>query len=50
MLICSEGKRPAEIAYDALLENDGRGIIYTRLAFKDYSFDSLRALLMDPAT
>jgi hypothetical protein len=30
-----EGKRPEEIAYDALLENDGRGIIYTPLAFKD---------------
>ena len=45
-----EGRRPEEIAYDALLEHDGRGIIYMPLAFKDYSFDSLRPLLMDSST
>jgi N-acyl-D-amino-acid deacylase len=45
-----EGKKPEEIAFDALLENDGRGIIYMPLAFKDYSFDSLRPLLMDSST
>ena len=45
-----EGRRPEEIAYDALLEQDGRGIIYMPLAFKDYSFDSLRPLLMDSST
>lgn len=45
-----EGKKPEEIAYDALLEHDGRGIIYMPLAFKDYSFDSLRPLLMDSST
>jgi N-acyl-D-amino-acid deacylase len=45
-----DGKKAEEIAYDALLENDGRGIIYMPLAFKDYSFDSLRPLLMDSST
>ena len=45
-----EGRRPEEVAYDALLEHDGRGIIYMPLAFKDFSFDSLRPLLTDPAT
>jgi N-acyl-D-amino-acid deacylase len=45
-----DGKKPEEIAYDALLEHDGRGIIYMPLAFKDYSFDSLRPLLMDSST
>jgi N-acyl-D-aspartate/D-glutamate deacylase len=44
------GKTPQELAYDTLLERDGRGIIYMPLAFKDYSFDSLRPLLMDSAT
>jgi len=44
------GKTPQEVAYDTLLERDGRGIIYMPLAFKDYSFDSLRPLLMDSAT
>ncbi len=45
-----EGKTPQELAYDTLLERDGRGIIYMPLAFKEYSFDSLRPLLMDSAT
>jgi N-acyl-D-aspartate/D-glutamate deacylase len=44
------GKTPEEFAYDTLLERDGRGIIYMPLAFKDYSFDTLRPLLTDPAT
>ena len=44
------GKTPQELAYDTLLERDGRGIIYMPLAFKDYSFDALRPLLMDSAT
>jgi N-acyl-D-aspartate/D-glutamate deacylase len=44
------GKRPEEVAYDTLLERDGRGIIYMPLAFKDYSFDSLRPLLLDSTT
>jgi N-acyl-D-aspartate/D-glutamate deacylase len=44
------GKSPQELAYDTLLERDGRGIIYMPLAFKDYSFDALRPLLTDSAT
>jgi len=44
------GKTPQEMAYDTLLERDGRGIIYMPLAFKDYSFDALRPLLTDEAT
>jgi N-acyl-D-aspartate/D-glutamate deacylase len=44
------GKTPQELAYDTLLEQDGRGIIYMPLAFKDYSFDALRPLLTDSAT
>jgi N-acyl-D-aspartate/D-glutamate deacylase len=44
------GKSPQELAYDTLLERDGRGIIYMPLAFKDYSFDALSPLLTDSAT
>jgi N-acyl-D-amino-acid deacylase len=44
------GKTPQELAYDTLLEHDGRGIIYVPLAFKDYSFEALRPLLTDDAT
>jgi N-acyl-D-aspartate/D-glutamate deacylase len=44
------GKTPQELAYDTLLERDGRGIIYMPLAFKDYSFDALHPLLTDSAT
>ena len=44
------GRTPQELTYDALLEHDGRGIIYMPLAFKDYSFDSLLPLLTDTAT
>jgi len=44
------GKTPQELAYDTLLDHDGRGIIYMPLAFKDYSFDGLLPLLTDSAT
>jgi N-acyl-D-aspartate/D-glutamate deacylase len=44
------GRTPQELAYDTLLEDNGRGIIYMPLAFKDYSFEALRPLLMDNAT
>lgn len=44
------GRTPQEIAYDALLERDGRGIIYMPLAYKNYSFDGILPQLTDPAT
>ncbi|HTT74483.1 MAG TPA: amidohydrolase family protein, partial [Candidatus Binataceae bacterium] len=44
------GRSPQAIAYDALLERDGRGIIYMPLAYKNYSFDSILPQLIDPAT
>jgi N-acyl-D-amino-acid deacylase len=44
------GRAPQEIAYDALLERDGRGIIYMPLAYKNYSFDAILPQLTDPAT
>src|SRR5271168_1807460 len=34
-------RTPQEIAYDTLLERDGREIIYMPLAYKSYSFDSI---------
>jgi len=45
-----EGKTPQEIIYDALLENDGRAIIYMPLAYRSYSFDPLLPLLLNPST
>jgi N-acyl-D-amino-acid deacylase len=44
------GRSPQEVAYDALLERDGRGIIYMPLAYKNYSFDAILPQLTDPAT
>lgn len=44
------GKPPQEVAYDTLLERDGRAIIYMPLAYKGYSFDALRPQLLNPAT
>src|SRR5271170_7548481 len=43
-------RAPQEVAYDALLERDGRGIIYMPLSYKNYSFDSILPQLTDPAT
>ena len=45
-----EGKAPQEIIYDALLEHDGRAIIYMPLAYRSYSFDPLLPLLLNPST
>ena len=44
------GLTPQEVAYDALLERDGRGIIYMPLAYKNFSFDSILPQLKDDAT
>ena len=44
------GRTPQEVAYDTLIERDGRGIIYMPLAYKNYSFDSILPQLTDSAT
>jgi N-acyl-D-amino-acid deacylase len=44
------GKTPQEVAYDALLERDGRELIYMPLAYKNYSFDPIRPQLLNPST
>ena len=36
------GRTPAGIAYDTMLERDGRELIYMPFAYKDYSFESNR--------
>jgi N-acyl-D-amino-acid deacylase len=43
-------RTPQEIAYDTLLERDGREIIYMPLAYKSYSFDSILPQLTNPNT
>lgn len=44
------GKPPQEVAYDTLLERDGREIIYMPLAYKGFSFDALRPQLLNRST
>jgi N-acyl-D-aspartate/D-glutamate deacylase len=45
------GKTPQEVAYDTLLERDGREVIYMPLATsKNLSFDGIRPNLLNPAT
>jgi N-acyl-D-amino-acid deacylase len=47
----TEGRRPEDIAYDTLLEFDGRGLIYFPLLnFADYSFDPVKEMLEAPHT
>jgi N-acyl-D-amino-acid deacylase len=41
---------PQEVAYDTLLERDGREIIYMPLAYKSYSFDGILPQLTNPNT
>lgn len=43
-------RTPQEIAYDTLLERDGREIIYMPLAYKNYSFDAILPQLTNPNT
>jgi len=44
------GRTPQEVAYDTLLERDGREIIYMPLAYKNYSFDGILPQLGNPHT
>jgi N-acyl-D-amino-acid deacylase len=43
-------RTPQEVAYDTLLERDGREIIYMPLAYKGYSFDGILPQLTNPNT
>ncbi len=46
-----EGKTPAELTYDLMLERDGRELLYMPFAnYSDYNFDALREMLLDPVT
>ncbi len=46
-----EGKDPFELAYDAMLAQDGRGFLYTPVMnYADYNFDAVREMLVDPNT
>lgn len=45
------GKRPEELAYDALLSHDGRGMLYVPFAnYADGNLDAVREMLCDPHT
>jgi N-acyl-D-aspartate/D-glutamate deacylase len=44
-----EGRRPEELAYDAMLTEDGRGMLYVPfLNYADGNLDSTREMLSDP--
>ena len=46
-----EGKLPAELTYELMLERDGRELLYMPFAnYSDYNFDALREMLTDPIT
>ncbi len=43
------GKRPEELAYDAMLSNDGRGMLYVPfLNYSEGNLDATREMLCDP--
>lgn len=46
-----EGRTPGEVAYDLMLEDEGRNFIYYAAAnYTDFSFDACREMLSSPAT
>jgi N-acyl-D-aspartate/D-glutamate deacylase len=45
-----EGRRPEEVAYDMLLEDDGRAILFAPVVnYLDYNLDACRDMITDPA-
>jgi N-acyl-D-aspartate/D-glutamate deacylase len=45
------GKRPEEIAYDVLMERDGKQLLFAPLAnYVDYDFEALREMMLHPRT
>ncbi|MCH2170719.1 amidohydrolase family protein [Myxococcota bacterium] len=46
-----EGRSVQEIAYDIMLEDKGRGVLYVPVMnYTDYNLDALREMLLDPNT
>jgi N-acyl-D-aspartate/D-glutamate deacylase len=46
-----EGRDPIEVAYDALVERDGKGLLYLPFAnYVDQDFATIRAMLLHPHT
>jgi N-acyl-D-amino-acid deacylase len=45
------GRRPEEVAYDALLEQDGKQFLFAPLAnYVDFDFEALREMMLHPRT
>ncbi|MEE8558964.1 MAG: amidohydrolase family protein [Myxococcota bacterium] len=46
-----EGRRPEEVAYDWILERDGRQLLFAPLAnYVDFDFGALREMMLHPST
>jgi N-acyl-D-amino-acid deacylase len=46
-----EGRTPEEVTYDALLEREGKALLYVPFAnYTEYNLDAIREMLTDPAT